>query len=358
MTQVVIERYPELLPVLERAADRSDFPVIQRVRPSLELVRALPAGLCERLLAVPVQPEVPSERVDVAAVDVLDAHVAEEFAYHLRVPVRVLRAPFSELLSALRALQSAGIFVPGLSRLQVHEPPTPAPAAALSVHVPRVADEAPIPLVKRALTVNAVAWTPEVPAVSFTGLDQTSSQEPEPVLSLTRSKPFAPADAVGAGPPWDVDFEAAVSSLEGAETPDHVVAGLCEGLRPVRVLVFAVRPASFDVRGGSEALGSPAELRAVSVPAQAGSLLDAAVRTGFYLGPFAQLSALTPVYANWGARPTSDCYVRAVNIADRPSLLLLMAGFSNSIEATRRADVLARSAGSALERIVRLRKRG
>ena len=36
----------------------------------------------------------------------------------------------------------------------------------------------------------------------------------------------------------------------------------------------------------------------------------------------------------------------------------VMLGFSESTEASRRADVLASAAGSALERIVRLRKRG
>jgi hypothetical protein len=35
-----------------------------------------------------------------------------------------------------------------------------------------------------------------------------------------------------------------------------------------------------------------------------------------------------------------------------------MAGFSESTEATRRADVLSRAAATALERIVRSRKRG
>jgi len=136
------------------------------------------------------------------------------------------------------------------------------------------------------------------------------------------------------------------------------VTALCEGLRPVRALVFAVRNSSFDVRGGSEALGAPNELRAISVPSGNGSLLDAATRVGFYLGPFAQLAALTSLEGKWAAPAGSDCYARAVNVSERPSLIVLMAGFSESTEATRRADVLARSAGSALERIVRLRKRG
>jgi hypothetical protein len=179
----------------------------------------------------------------------------------------------------------------------------------------------------------------------------------EPVLSLRRSKPFSVPAPEPAGPPWSLEFEAAVSALEGAESPEQVVSGLWEGLRPVRALVFAVRGTTFDVRGGSPALGSPGELREISVPAGNGSLLDATTRMGFYLGPFAQLAALTSLEGKWGAKAGSDCYARAVNVSQRPSLIVLMAGFSESTEATRRLDVLARSAASALERIVRLRKR-
>ena len=126
----------------------------------------------------------------------------------------------------------------------------------------------------------------------------------------------------------------------------------------MRALVFSVRNTTFDVRGGSPALGTPAELRAISVPAGNGSLLDATTRMGFYLGPFAQLAPLTSLEGKWAAPAGSDCYARAVNVSERPSLIVLMAGFSESTEATRRVDVLSRSAGSALERIVRLRKRG
>ena len=73
---------------------------------------------------------------------------------------------------------------------------------------------------------------------------------------------------------------------------------------------------------------------------------------------FAQLSALTSLEGKWSAHVGSDCYARAVNVSERPSLIVLMAGFSESTEATRRADVLSRAAATALERIVRSRKRG
>jgi hypothetical protein len=333
LTQTVNDLYPELIELLERALDRADFPAIHSVRPLPDLVRALPVGMCERLLALPVNRDPRGERVDVAAVDVLDAHVASEFAFHLKAPVRVLRASFAELTGAIETLHTAGIFPSGLS-------------------------DALVELNDGDLIGTAAAVAPDATRISESDF-QRDHDDPtnEPVLSLRRPKPFTAAVSEAAGPPWALEFEAAVHDLETAESPEQVVAGLCEGLRPVRVLVFAVRNTSFEVRGGSFSLGAPAELRALSVPSGNGSLLDATARVGFYFGPFAQLAALTELEGRWGVAPGGDCYARAVNVSERPSLIVLMAGFSESTEATRRADVLARSAGAALERIVRARKK-
>ena len=315
LTQTVNDLYPELVELLERALDRADFPAVHSVRPLTDLVRSLPHGMCERLLALPIHRDPHGERIDVASVDVLDGHVASEFAFHLRAPVRILRASFTELTSALRGLQATGIFLPELSDADIVEPAQP-----------------------EALDDDLGA---------------------EPVLSLGRPKPFsavAPEPELG-GPPWAIEFEAAIAALDSAESPEQVVTSVCEGLRPVRALVFAVRNTAFEVRGGSAALGPPAELRALRVPSGNGSLLDATARVGFYFGPLAQLAALTELEGRWGVSPGSDCYARAVNVSERPSLIVLMAGFSESTEATRRADVLARNAGNALERIVRARKK-
>ena len=361
LTQAVNELYPDLVELLERALDRSDFPAIHTVRALPDIVRQLPLGMCERLLALPVHRDSRSDRIDVAAVDVLDAHVAKEFSFHLKVPVRVLRAPFPELLTALEGLHAAGIFLPGLSRIL---------AASRAVGVgeaPAVADrpralpsDPPIPLVRKSLA-PARPWTGDRPDVSLV-MPEGDDSSPEPVLSLGRPKPVSmpgpPPESERAGPPWTLEFEAAIAALESAQSPEQVVAGLCEGLRPVNALVFAVRSTSFDVRGGSAALGSPSELRGLSVPSGNGSLLDATARVGYYLGPQSQLAALTPLEDKWGSRSGGECYARAVNVSERPSLILLMAGFTDSTEATRRADVLARTAGGVLEHIVRSRKRG
>ena len=358
LTQAVNELYPELVELLERALDRSDFTAIHTVRPLPDLVQMLPPGMCERLLSLPVHRDARSDRVDVASVDVLDGHVANEFALHLGVPVRVLRAPFAELVAALEGLHASGIFLPGLSKVLARRSWAPAEVADATSQLPEGRSEPALPLVRKSLAPNPV-WVPDAPALSiiepvgFEGDDALS----EPVLSLGRPKPFVPVEFEPAGPPWALEFEAAVQALSSADTPERVVSSLCEGLEPVRALVFAVRNASFDGRGGSPALGSPADLRAISVPAGNGSLLDAATRVGFYLGPFSQLGALASLEGKWSAQAGSDCYARAVNVSERPSLIVLMAGFSESTEATRRADVLSRAAGAALERIVRLRKR-
>jgi hypothetical protein len=358
LTQAVNELYPELVELLERALDRSDFPAIHSVRPLADLVRALPVGMCERLLSLPVHRDSRSDRVDVASVDALDGHVANEFAFHLGVPIRVLRAPFAEVVAALEGLHAAGIFLPGLSKIiagrssektKAAEPPTTAP--------PQLRSDPALPLARKSLAPTA-AWVADAPAFSIIEPPPAEADEAlnEPVLSLGRPKPFAPAEFEPVGPPWTLEFEVAVQALDAADTPERVVSGLCEGLAPVRALVFAVRGSSFDVRGGSPGMGTPAELRTISVPAASGSLLDTTTRVGFYLGPFVPIAALSSLDGKWSAPPGSDCYARAVNVSERPSLVVLMCGFSESTEATRRADVLSRAAGSALTRIVRMRK--
>ncbi|MEO8904194.1 MAG: hypothetical protein ABI488_17710 [Polyangiaceae bacterium] len=312
LSQTVNDLYPELGELLERSLDRADFPAVHTVRPLTDVVRSLPHGMCERLLALPIHRDPYGDRIDVASVDVLDGHVASEFAFHLRAPIRILRASFAEVTNALQRLQAAGIFLPELSDGDILQ------------------------------------------SAELERLDTDLGGEP--VLSLGRPKPFLPAAPELAGPPWAVEFEAVIAALDSADSPEQVVARVCEGLSPVRALVFAVRNTSFEVRGGSPALGNAAELRALRVPSGNGSLLDATARVGFYFGPLAQLAALTELEGRWGVPLGSDCYARAVNVSERPSLIVLMAGFSESTEATRRADVLARKAGNALERIVRARK--
>ena len=102
--------------VLSRYLGRTEAPFLRQVVPVPELVDRLPPGLCKRLLAIPVRRDAITGTVDVAVADPADPHPANEIAFHLRAPVRVVRAPVSAIEEALRRL-----------RMSSRVPPTAAP---------------------------------------------------------------------------------------------------------------------------------------------------------------------------------------------------------------------------------------
>lgn len=326
----LMEQSPELAESLERALSRGEAPEIHWVRPLSELVARLPPGLCERLLAVPVYEDVRDGRVDVAAVDVLGPHVGAEFAFHLRAPVRVLRARLSEVRAALAGLAAA-------RAAQAREPSQSPQAARRPSSLPaRALSDAPIPLVRRSIVSR-----------------HPPSEGPEPVLSLARSKVFSPE------PPFsfELSFEAASADIARAQSAEEVAASLCQALEPALALVVAVRAGTLSVRAASRSLRDPT-LLALSLATGKNSVFDIAVRAGFYLGPL----PATPVHAELRAflpgTAADEVYAAPVLVAARPVLALLMARFGPSLDATRRADRLLVSAASSIERIVMSKKRG
>ena len=92
---------PELL---VRYLGRAEAPFLRHVVPIPDLVDRLPPGMCERLLAIPVRRDAITGTVDVVVADASDPHPAREMAFHLGVPVRVVRAPLSAIEDALRRL--------------------------------------------------------------------------------------------------------------------------------------------------------------------------------------------------------------------------------------------------------------
>lgn len=307
------ERSPELSPLLERELARAPVPEIHWVKPARELVAALPSGLCERLLAVPVQLD-SSGRVDVAAAEVLDPHVAAEFAYHLGTEVRVLRADHAQIRRALSSLSS--------------ESSRPPPA--------RAASDAPIPLVRR-------------PPLS----PRPAARPSEPVLNLARSKLFSPEPGFS----FELELTAALAAIEQASSADAVARELCRALEPALVLVGRIRGGALEIRAASHAF-VPGAFDEFSLALGAGSIVDFALEAGFYLGPLsaslvhAELRVLLP------EGTADEVYATPVLVAGRPVLILLMASFGPSLEATRRADRLSRAAASALERVIAQRRRG
>lgn len=102
--------------VLSRDLARSEAPVLRQVVPLLEIMDRLPDGLCERLMAVPVRRDAITGTVDVVVPDPSDPHAAHEIAFHLRAPVRLVRASIPALDDALRGIRTprdVSVRVPG-----------------------------------------------------------------------------------------------------------------------------------------------------------------------------------------------------------------------------------------------------
>ena len=93
--------------VLEEELSRSGAPVLRSVTPLVAIIEELPPDLCRHLLAIPVRRDPRTGAVDVAAVNPFDSHIAEEFAYHLKSEVHMLRASLLAIEEAL-AIPSLG----------------------------------------------------------------------------------------------------------------------------------------------------------------------------------------------------------------------------------------------------------
>lgn len=361
LSEALAERDPGLLARVDQELSRSELASVLTVRASPELHARLPAGMCQRLLAVPVHVDPRSGRVDVAAVEPLDPHVAQEFAFHLEQPIRVLQAPRDAVRSALERLQQrtkVSVLPPGRAEGALG---SDAPIPLIKMEAAARSD-APIPLVRRSMVP---ARAPSVLPRPRSG-PPSALPEAEGVGLSWRSKP-PPVDLIAGMsdeatereslPPPSVVARSARDALEEATTPEGVLGALRDGLAPAASIVFAVKNASFDGRIASPLIESRIPAKQISLLSHQPSVLETAVKSGFYLGPIPNTpnhrelrDALPPDAAN-------EVYVTVITVNDRVSLVWLITGFEQSLDLTRRADEIALVAGRALTRILRDRKR-
>lgn len=128
--------------VLLRYLARADAPFLKHVAPALEVMDRLPAGLCARLLAVPVRRDAITGTIDVVVPDPSDDHPAQEIAFHLGAPVRLVRAPVSAIEDALRRLRAQSV-PPPPSRAEPRAPSSPPRSAGASRDDERLYDSRP-----------------------------------------------------------------------------------------------------------------------------------------------------------------------------------------------------------------------
>ena len=336
LAKLLSEGEPELERRLARELERVEVPSIELVRAETEQLALLPAGLAERLGVVPVRKDARSGRIDVAALDPLDAHVVTELEFHLGAKVRVLRADPGAVGAALGGANS-----------------------------PRSPSGPPMLLVRKVVPVEQRDASPVPPAPLATDANANSNQAPasddeappsgdEPVLPLARPK--SSRASVPPGPL--LPLELAKSAFEQTRTPDDVVTAIIEGLAPARTIVLAVRSTSYVGRAGSAAFEREA-VRRVEILNSSPSVVQTAARVGFYLGALPHTPPHGELRAFFG-ETDAEVYVASVAASGYPTLVAVCdpSLLGGSLEATRRIDALAAAAGLALERILLRRKRG
>lgn len=328
--QALVSRGTPIGARLELELSRLRVPTVRKVRIDSELAAALPAGMCARLLAVPLGRASTGE-VEVACVDPLDPAVGIELANQLGGPVKILHAPLGEVLTAIeRWLEVRTTQRRAGARFDV------VPAEPAREGLDHALERASFERFPTHTGIGSAERALEEPAPDSSG---------EPVISLVRSKPAStrPAPALE------------LAALDGAKTPDEVVRALVEIAAGVaaNAVVLALRGGMHEARGASPALVD--KLALLRVPSTPESVPDVAAREGHFFGRLPDDSRHAALAAELGE---VEVYATPVMVSGRPALTLVLAGVTSSLDATRAADELARRAAGALERILREKKRG
>jgi hypothetical protein len=317
--QSLVERGPAFAQLLEPELSKLPVPVLDRVRADRVLCERLPPGLCEQLLAVPVGRDAEGDLVQLAAVDPLDDHVAQELGFHLRARVTVRRATFAQVVAAIDALL-ASRDQPAKPRASGAGPPTPAFGTRLNE---RAAQSVPaIPLVRR-----------------------QAGDGPSPDAFEMRRRQ---------------GLDDSRRRLRAAATASDLTRILLDVMRreAASVAVCAVRDGQFEALAADHRGPVAAErLRRVRAPITDPSALASAVLAGYYLGPFKGSSLDSELSAVLGTERGEEIYAVAVWVSGRVVLGVVLSGFDNALETTARVDELANVAAARLEALLRERKR-
>lgn len=269
-------------PSLDEILARAEAPVVRAVVPVPDLVARLPAPMCARLLALPVRLDPITGTVDLAMVDVRDAHGARELQHHLAAPVRPLRAPLAAVEDALRrraeisARGPASMASPPLSSPPSHFPqrlsmpgaPSVAPRKdtppwGTPVHTPRLSEppragsDIPIPLTRRHYA-PVPGGTQRPPPMYDPGAGLPAvlalDDELEPIIERA-----PPPTRVSRPPPASLHpARIARYEYEGGPPPDSLPPGsLIPGPPPVpRHAHHASHPPGFPFGDASSAVGA------------------------------------------------------------------------------------------------------
>lgn len=362
--------------LLARYLARSDEPQLERVVGLQDIVDRLPPGLCSRLLALPVRRDAITGTVEIAVADPTDTHPAEEIAFHLGSPVRVVRAPIAAIEEGLRRLRIRSMTPSSMPRASELPPSRPEPAprrrntppwgtptASSDTPAPSTSSDIPIPLMRRTYA-NTRGGTQRPPALADTDpkLGKGYSVAPgalEPVIEVRgRRAPAIPkAPPTGGFAAYAQDAGSVLASLRVAASRDEVLDLVLAGARSValKVGIFVVKKGTFQGWHCTPELGERAALQTLVIPVDSGTVLDAAVKDGMYLGPIPNDDAHRRLLG-FMRGASRDVAVTPVRVSGKSAAVVVADGLGDTMIATRRLEEIARAAGEAFARILRQKR--
>ncbi len=384
----------------EHLARSDPRPALTEVHPRLELLGVLPAGLCNRLAALPVDVDEDGTYV-VAVLDPRDAYVAEEVAFHLSGFVRLVRAPYSILREALvnyastvrssvpppermRGLRRGVIYTPAwgtpadvvaravaAANEAEPAPPPPPPATSVTASTRRFfggihsrATEPPGAAAAAAARLRASG--DDEPAIPVHGPNMTLT-EIDPPTERARDAPLFPlvaslprpgaAEDESSLPPFAPDPAATLNRLRAASERDEVLALTLESARAVarRAAIFVARKDAVVGWACSPEFGDEGELRALSLPVGGPTLLSPVLDGGVYLGPL--LGSVATALLSVMRTATRDVALVSVRVLGRAAVVIVADELIDTLLATRHLEVVAQVAAEGLTRAVRARAR-
>jgi len=186
----------------------------------------------------------------------------------------------------------------------------------------------------------------------------TSPAPPMPAATRRTESPrrssstSMPAVALPFGDPGPV-----LAALEEANDRDAVVALLISGLRTVarRVAIMAVKRDAFVGWSCNAEFGDARTWRTVSVPTSVPSVMATAAAGTMYLGPLFRTDGHLPIL-EFMQEASRDVAVLGVRVDMHPALLLIADELGDTALGTKRMEQLAKSASTALARVLRKRE--
>jgi hypothetical protein len=374
---------------LQEELARSDAnPALTEVQPRLELLQVLPTGLSNRLAAVPVDLD-EDGAVIVAVLDPRDTYVADELRYHLRRPVKLVRAPYSILREALlnyaTTVQSI-VPPPGVRRerrrAMAYTPAWGTPIAVADEGAATDAPEATGPVVASVTTStrrffagmhSAPSEPPPAepehtaedpvfelrrgPNMTLTDIEPPTTRiREEPAFPLVASLPSPIVVAPEATREYQPDPASTLAALRTAEDRDAVLTLIEKSARAVaqRVALLVVRKDALIGWSCSPEFGATTAVRALSISMRTPSLLSSVLDGAVYLGPL--LGSVGKALLAVMGTASRDVAIVAARVGGRPAIVIVCDDLTDTLLATRHLEIMARVAGEALERVVRSKR--